>query len=297
LAFGCENEVDFVAASFVSCPEDIIEMRNFLREHGGKGIQIIAKIENTMGIRNFDEILSVADGIMVARGDLGVEVPIHEVPIFQRSIVSKCHFANKPVIVATQMLESMQYNPRPTRAEVNDVATAVLSGCDAIMLSGETASGLYPVESVTMMNTIALRMEEEINYKELMLRAQEARVNDIASIIALSVADAAHQLPVSAILTPTMSGFTARAVSHFRPKAPIIAVTMNRKVMRSLALSWGVFPILAVLQDNFENVIQQAIKEANKKFEFAPGDMVIVTAGIPLNIARTTNMMKIEIIK
>lgn len=297
LAFGCENEVDFVAASFVSCPEDIIEMRKFLREHGGKGIQIIAKIENTMGIRNFDEILSVADGIMVARGDLGVEVPIHEVPIFQRSIVSKCHFANKPVIVATQMLESMQYNPRPTRAEVNDVATAVLSGCDAIMLSGETASGLYPVESVTMMNTIALRMEEEINYKELMLRAQEARVNDIASTIALSVADAAHQLPVSAILTPTMSGFTARAVSHFRPKAPIIAVTMNRKVMRSLALSWGVFPILAVLQDNFENVIQQAIKEANKKFEFAPGDMVIVTAGIPLNIARTTNMMKIEIIK
>ncbi len=247
LAFGCENEVDFVAASFVSCPEDIIEMRNFLREHGGKGIQIIAKIENTMGIRNFDEILSVADGIMVARGDLGVEVPIHEVPIFQRSIVSKCHFANKPVIVATQMLESMQYNPRPTRAEVNDVATAVLSGCDAIMLSGETASGLYPVESVTMMNTIALRMEEEINYKELMLRAQEARVNDIASIIALSVADAAHQLPVSAILTPTMSGFTARAVSHFRPTAPIIAVTMNRKVMGSLALRWGLFPIFVVV--------------------------------------------------
>ena len=244
MAFGCENEVDFVAASFVSCPEDIIEMRNFLREHGGKGIQIIAKIENTMGIRNFDEILSVADGIMVARGDLGVEVPIHEVPIFQRSIVSKCHFANKPVIVATQMLESMQYNPRPTRAE-SATLPGGLSGCDAIMLSGETASGLYPVESVTMMNTIALRMEEEINYKELMLRAQEARVNDIASTIALSVADAAHQLPVSAILTPTMSGFTARAVSHFRP-APIIAVTMNRKVMRRLALSWGVFPILAV---------------------------------------------------
>lgn len=294
LSFGCLHGVDFIAASFVSSADEILEMRSFLNQNKGEQIQIIAKIENTLAVSNFDKILAVSDGIMVARGDLGVEIPLYEVPIIQRMIIEKCHYANKPVIVATQMLESMQLNPRPTRAEVNDVATAVLAGSDAIMLSGETASGKYPVEAIDTMNQIALHTETEINYRELMLQAQKARVGDVASTIALSVVDAALQLPVCAIITPTISGFTARAVSHFRPRVPIIALTMDRNVMRKLALIWGVYPIKARLQTDFDKLIAQGIEVANGLLDFEPNDIVIITAGIPINVAKSTNMMKIE---
>lgn len=297
LIFGCRQGVDFVAASFVSSAAEVLEMRAFLNEQKGENIQIIAKIENTLAISNFNEILAVADGIMVARGDLGVEIPLYEVPIFQRTIIEKCHFANKPVIVATQMLESMQFNSRPTRAEVNDVATAVLAGSDAIMLSAETASGKYPVEAIETMNQIAIHTEKEINYRELMLQAQKARVTDVATTIALSVVDAALQLPVCAIITPTISGFTARAVSHFRPRVPIVALTMDRNVMRKLALTWGIYPIMAKLQTDFDKLIAQGIEVAGSFLEFEPNDLVIITAGIPINIAKSTNMMKIEKIK
>lgn len=297
LVFGCQNKVDFVAASFVRNEADCLEMRQLLNDFGGEKIKIIAKIENKEGINNIDRIIANVDGIMVARGDLGVEIPVYEVPIIQRMIIKKCHLANIPVIVATQMLESMQKNPRPTRAEANDVATAVLDGVDAIMLSGETAAGKYPVESVKMMSDIAVRMQQDINYESLLAEAKLARTTDIPSIIALSIAEGSSMLPVTAIIAPTSTGFTARQISHFRPKVPIIAITPNYQVARSLSLAFGVHPLVAPLLEGTDEVINQSVNIAKDRFNLLKDEMVFVTCSMPFNVIKYTNMMKIEVIK
>lgn len=296
LIFGCNHGVDYIAASFTRRASDILELREILNTHHGENIKIIAKIENMEGAQNLDQIIEVADGIMVARGDLGVEVPVYEVPILQKEMIHKCHLAGKVVIVATQMLESMQKNPRPTRAEVNDVATAVLAGTDAIMLSGETAAGKYPIEAVKTMSSIAKRMEEVLEYPFFISEVKSVRENDITSTIALSVAEACLHLPIKAIIAPTCSGFTARALSHFRPKAPIIALTLNNHVARSLALNWGVHPVVTPIQEDADELMKDSITIVKNKYLLEVGDEVILTCGFPLKKAKSTNMMKIEII-
>lgn len=295
IEFGCEQKVDFIAASFVRRPSDVLEIRAILEEKGCPDIKIISKIENIEGVKNLDEIIKVSDGLMVARGDLGVEVPVYEVPVIQKEMINKCLMANRPVIVATQMLESMQKNPRPTRAEVNDVATAVLSGADAIMLSGETASGKYPVESVRMMDQIARRMEREMNYEQFLNTIRDNRRHDITSSIALSVVDAANQLNISCIITPTSSGVTAMRLSNFRPPVPIIAVTMDERVMRSLALSWGVHPCKIELKKTTDEVIDDSVRIASENYNLQKGEMAIITCNMPLSSSIThANMMKIH---
>ncbi len=295
IEFGCDQKVDFIAASFVRRASDVLEIRKILEEKGCPNIKIISKIENLEGVKNLDEIIKVSDGLMVARGDLGVEVPVYEVPVIQKEMINKCLIANVPVIVATQMLESMQKNPRPTRAEVNDVATAVLSGADAIMLSGETASGKYPVESVMMMDQIARRMEKEMNYEQFLSTIRDNRKHDITSSIALSVVDVATQLDISCIITPTSSGLTAKKLSNFRPPVPIIAVTMDNRVMRSLALSWGVHVCKGELCETTDEVIDDSVRLTSENFDLKKGELAIITCNMPLTSSiNHANMMKIH---
>lgn len=295
IEFGCEQQVDFIAASFVRRASDVLDIKKILQEKNCSHIKVISKIENLEGVENLDEIIQVSDALMVARGDLGVEVPVYDVPVIQKTMISKCVVANKPVIVATQMLESMQKNPRPTRAEVNDVATAVLSGADAIMLSGETAAGQYPIESVKMMSDIALRMEQEIEYENFLNLVKRKRHHDINSSIAFSVVDAANQLEISCIVTPTSSGLTANKLSNYRPPVPIIAVTMDDRVMRSLALSWGVHPCKGALRQTTDDVLNDSIKLAKDNFDIKTGEMIVLTCNMPLDSSAThANMMKIH---
>ncbi|GIW50122.1 MAG: hypothetical protein KatS3mg080_0733 [Anoxybacillus sp.] len=242
IRFGIEQGIDFIAASFVRRASDVLEIRELLEEHHALHIQIIPKIENQEGVDNIDEILEVADGLMVARGDLGVEIPAEEVPLVQKELIKKCNALGKPVITATQMLDSMQRNPRPTRAEASDVANAIFDGTDAIMLSGETAAGAYPVEAVQTMHRIALRTEQALQYRDLLSKRSKQSGTTITDAIGQSVAHTALNLDVAAIVTPTVSGHTARMISKYRPKAPIIAVTSNEGVSRKLALVWGVLP-------------------------------------------------------
>lgn len=295
IEFGCDQKVDFIAASFVRRASDVLEIRKILKEKNSEDIKIISKIENLEGVKNLDEIIKVSDGLMVARGDLGVEVPVYEVPVIQKEMIKKCLIANVPVIVATQMLESMQKNPRPTRAEVNDVATAVLSGADAIMLSGETASGKYPVEAVKMMDQIGRRMEKEMDYKQFLNTIRENSQLDITSCIALSVVDASNQLNVSSIITPTSSGITAKKLSNFRPPVPIIAVTMDDRIMRSLALSWGVHVCKTEIKKTTDEVIDDSIKLTKENFDLQKGELAIITCSMPLSSSiNHANMMKIH---
>ncbi len=297
IEFGCDSDVDYIAASFVRTKKDILQMREILNRKGKPNIQIIAKIENMQGVKNIDEILSVVDGIMVARGDLGVEVPTYEVPVIQKNLIKKCHIANKPVIVATQMLESMQKNPRPTRAEASDVANAVYASADAIMLSGETAAGKYPVEAVKIMDEIARRIEKELDYNTLLKEVGKRLDLDITTTIGLSAAHATSNLNSSLIVTPTSSGFTPRSISQFRPCVPIIAITNSNKVCRSLALNWGVLPIVYDLGKNSEEVMTNATKVVKEKYNLEAGEIIVLTAGMPLTGATSTNTMKIELIK
>jgi len=297
IEFGCKMDVDFVAASFARRAQDIVDLRKILIEKGKPNIQIVAKIENSEGVENLEEIIAVSEGIMVARGDLGVEVPTEEVPVIQRKIIHKCQMRNTVVITATQMLESMQKNPRPTRAEASDVANAVLAGTDAVMLSGETAAGKYPIESVEMMALIAKRMEQEIDYSRMIDRAMTFREKDITSTIALAVAESSRQLDAAAIITPTSTGYTAKTLSQYRPKAPIIALTPTAAVVRGLALNWGVHARVVNLESSFDGLLSQAIQTATNEFELKKGDVVIVTAGLPIGKSGSTNMMKIETIE
>lgn len=296
ILFGIEQGVDFIAASFVRRATDVLEIRQLLEENNGSHIQIIPKIENQEGVDNINEILEVSDGLMVARGDLGVEIPAEEVPLVQKDLIKKCNTQGKPVITATQMLDSMQRNPRPTRAEASDVANAIFDGSDAIMLSGETAAGQYPVEAVQTMHNIASRAESALNHKELLsLRSKETEHN-ITDAIGQSVAHTALNLEVNAIITPTESGHTARMISKYRPKAPIIAVTSNDHVVRRLALVWGVYPQLGQKAETTDEMLASAVEESVNSGHVSHGDLVVITAGVPVGEAGTTNLMKIHVV-
>ncbi|MFC6331650.1 pyruvate kinase [Paenibacillus septentrionalis] len=294
IIFGVEQGIDYIAASFVRKASDVLEIRELLEQHNANHIQIISKIENQEGVDNLDEILEVSDGLMVARGDLGVEIPAEEVPLVQKLMIKKCNLAGKPVITATQMLDSMQRNPRPTRAEASDVANAIFDGTDAIMLSGETAAGKYPVESVQTMSRIAQRAEEALEYREIFLKQASAQQNSVTEAISQAVANSALDLNAKAIVTSTHSGFTARVVSKYRPKAPIIAVTPTEQVMRGLALCWGVFPVQGPEAATTDEMFDYAVNGAMNTGLLAAGDTVVITAGVPVGRAGTTNLMKIH---
>jgi len=294
ILFGIEQGIDFIAASFVRRASDVLEIRELLEKNNASHIQIIAKIENRQGVDNLDEILEVADGLMVARGDLGVEIPVEEVPLVQKMMIEKCNRAGKPVITATQMLDSMQRNPRPTRAEASDVANAIFDGTDAIMLSGETAAGKYPVESVLTMARIAERAEAALEYREIFIRRASGQQTTVTEAISQAVANSALDLDANAIITSTESGYTARMVSKYRPKAPIIAVTPSEHVMRALQLVWGVIPVLGTPAKTTDEMFDIAVNGAIRSGLVKLGDTVVITAGVPVGRSGSTNLIKIH---
>ncbi|WP_028611889.1 pyruvate kinase [Paenibacillus harenae] len=294
IIFGIEMGIDFIAASFVRKASDVLEIRELLERHNASHIQIISKIENQEGVDNLDEILEVSDGLMVARGDLGVEIPAEEVPLVQKTMIKKGNLVGKPVITATQMLDSMQRNPRPTRAEASDVANAIFDGTDAIMLSGETAAGRYPVESVQTMARIAERAENALEYREIFNKQANAQQTTVTEAISQAVANSALDLRAKAIITSTQSGFTARMVSKYKPKSPIIAVTTDEKVLRRLSLIWGVFPVLGPEAKTTDEMFENAVKGAMSTGFLSLGDTVVITAGVPVGRAGTTNLIKIH---
>ena len=294
IEFGIEEGIDFIAASFVRKASDVLAIREVLENNNATDIKIISKIENQEGVDNLDEIIKVSDGIMVARGDLGVEIPTEEIPIVQKLMIKKCNEAGKPVITATQMLDSMIRNPRPTRAEVTDVANAIYDGTDAIMLSGETAAGKYPVNAVKTMSTIAKRTEEDLDYDEI-LKNSFTREKSVTDAISYSTCSTAVSLDASAIVTATSSGYTTRMVSKFRPKVPVVAATISEKAMRQLSLSWGVYPVKAKLGSNTDEVIDYSIKAAKQKGYLKDGELVVITAGVPVGVSGTTNLIKVRV--
>lgn len=294
LKFGVKEDIDFVAASFVRTKEDVLNIRSVLESEGMYNIQIISKIENKEGLENIDAIIEVSDGIMVARGDLGVEIPTEEVPIVQKEIIKKCTLKGKPVITATQMLDSMIRNPRPTRAEANDVANAVLDGSDATMLSGETASGAYPVEAVKTMAKIARAMEESIDYGELLREKILMNDRNITNSIGKSTCQIAADINADAIITATTSGGTSRAIAKFRPKNQIIAVTTDEKVRRQLSLTWGVEALLSEKIFSTDEVIANAVEISKAQGYVKSSDTVVLTAGVPVGLAGSTNLIKVQ---
>ncbi|WP_088103802.1 pyruvate kinase [Halalkalibacter urbisdiaboli] len=296
IKFGIEQGVDFIAASFVRRASDVLEIRELLERHNATNIDIIPKIENQEGVDNIDEILEVSDGLMVARGDLGVEIPAEEVPLVQKDLIKKCNAVAKPVITATQMLDSMQRNPRPTRAEASDVANAIFDGTDAIMLSGETAAGDYPIEAVKTMNSIATRTEEALNYEAILRRKVKEANMSITSAIGQSVAYTASNLSAASILTATESGYTARIVSKYRPQSPIVAVTSTEAAFRKLNLVWGVTPVLGNRGNTTDEMLQTTVDSAVNSGNIKQGDLVVITAGVPVNESGTTNLMKVHVI-
>ncbi|WP_035433475.1 pyruvate kinase [Bacillus pseudomycoides] len=296
ILFGIGQQVDYIAVSFVRKATDILEVRDILAAYNASHIRIIAKIENQEGIENIKEIVEVTDGIMVARGDMGIEIPAEYVPIIQKQLIHTCNTLGKPVITATQMLDSMQRNPRPTRAEASDVANAIFDGTDAIMLSGETAAGEYPVEAVQMMDKIALQVEES----SLFQNQKQSLHNDhkqITETIGAAAVQAAYSLQAKAILTPTKSGYTAQMISKYRPNTPIIATTSEQSVMQQLALVWGIYPLFTPQKQTTDEVIEQAISKAKERQLVSMQDIIIVTAGVPVNERGTTNLLKIEVVK
>ena len=296
ILFGIENEVDFIAPSFIRKAGDVLEIRKILEDNRGDSIEIISKIENQEGVDNIEEILLASDGIMVARGDLGVEIETEEMPLVQKDLIKKANIMGKPVITATQMLDSMMRNPRPTRAEVTDVANAILDGSGAIMLSGETAAGKYPIESVQMMYNIALRTEESIDYTALFNSKSEDSEISTTNAIGRATCTTATELGASAIITATSSGYTSKAISKFRPKAPIIAATTKESVMRKLSLVWGVYPVLSPYSSTTDDVIELSIQSTVEANYVREGDLVVITAGIPVGLAGSTNLIKVHTI-
>ncbi|MCM8710143.1 pyruvate kinase [Clostridium sp. SYSU_GA19001] len=296
LKFGIEVGVDIIAASFIRKASDVLAIRKVLQENGGGDILIFSKIENHEGVANIDEIIKFSDGIMVARGDLGVEIPTEDVPVVQKMIIEKCNEAGKPVITATQMLDSMIKNPRPTRAEASDVANAIFDGTDAIMLSGETANGKYPVETVITMSKIAERAEKALNYEEKLKKRRRNHIPNVPNAISLATCNTAMDLNASAIITATQSGHTAKIVSNYRPECPIIAVTPYWNVARKLALNWGVFPIIADKMESTDELIEKSVVIAQNTGYVKNGDLVVIAAGIPVDYVGTTNMMKVHVV-
>ena len=302
ILFGVGRGIDFIAASFVRSAEGILEIRELLDTCDAPYIPIIAKIENAEGIKNIDEILERADGIMVARGDLGVEIPPQEVPHLQKWLIQKCNDSYKPVITATQMLDSMMRNPRPTRAEVADVANAVYDGTDAVMLSGETAQGKYPLEALQMMVQIVENTEEHLDYDRLLEKTRQNRKKSISSAIGYSSVATAASLNAGCIITPTVTGATARVVSKFRPKAPIIGVTPNEESLRRMQIYRGVYPMKSVPCSTTDEVCEDAIRLVKSKELVKTGDIVVVTAGIPSPVIKTvrdgmSNMMQVAVVE
>lgn len=297
IRFGIEQDVDFIAASFVRRTSDVLDIRELLEKNNATHIQIIPKIENQEGVDNIDEILEVSDGLMVARGDLGVEIPAEEVPIVQKKLIKKCNLLGKPVITATQMLDSMQRNPRPTRAEASDVANAIFDGTDAIMLSGETAAGTYPLEAVQTMHNIAVRAEAELQMKDIPPRRRNntGRMT-MTDAIGQSVAKTAEALEVKAIIAPTSSGHTARMISRYRPKASIYAVTDSERVTRSLSLVWGVFPLMGLSVSSTDEMLDNAVVHCLEEGVISHGELVVLTAGVPVGESGMTNLMKIHVV-
>lgn len=294
IVFGIQQGVDFIAASFVRKASDVIEIREILERHDASHIQIISKIENQEGVQNLDEILEVSDGLMVARGDLGVEIPAEEVPLVQKSMIKKCNQVGKPVITATMMLDSMQRNPRPTRAEASDVANAIFDGTDAVMLSGETAAGKYPVESVETMARIAERTESALEHREIFIRQSNVQQRTVTEAISQAVANSALELDARAILTATESGYTARMVSKYRPRSPIIAVTPNDRVLRRLSLVWGVVPLKGKSCSSTDELFEHAVDVSVKEGLVGLGDILVITAGVPVGRIGNTNLLKIH---
>ncbi len=288
ILFGIEQGFDYIAASFVRNADAVRQIREILREHDSS-IDIIAKIENAEGVENIDEIIQEADGVMVARGDLGVEIPAYEVPYIQKQIIEKCNHAYKPVITATQMLDSMIRNPRPTRAEVTDVANAIYDGTDAVMLSGETAMGKYPVEAVRMMVQIAESTEKHLKFEEYRDHAVLKGKLNVSSSMGFAVVNIANNINAACIVTPTVGGRTARLISNLRPSVPIYAVTPNDWVQRKMQLYWGVVPLGGYEEDSTENIISHALYMVTRQKVVKPGDMMVFTAGDP-----ATNVVKGE---
>ncbi|HJD41936.1 MAG TPA: pyruvate kinase [Candidatus Mediterraneibacter quadrami] len=302
IRFGVEQGIDFIAASFVRNAECVLEIKAFLKELGAPYTPIIAKIENAEGIHNIDEIIRAADGIMVARGDLGVEIPAEEVPYLQKMMIQKCNANFKTVITATQMLDSMIRNPRPTRAEVTDVANAVYDGTDAVMLSGETAQGKYPLEALQMMVHIIENTEQHLDYDMMLNKAGEQLKSGLSSAIGYSSVLAAANLNAKCIITPSVSGATTRVVSNLRPKQEILGVTPNERALRRMSIYWGVRPLKTIQFKTTDDICNGAIELATVKQYIEPGDVVVLTAGIPSqNISQehttTSNMMRIATVE
>ena len=296
LKFGCQMGVDIVAASFIRKAEDVLGIRKVLDENGGQNIQIISKIENQEGLDNIDEIIESSDGIMVARGDLGVEVPIEKLPGIQKMIIHKCNNVGKPVITATQMLDSMIRNPRPTRAEASDIANAILDGTDAIMLSGETASGKYPVESALTMSHISIEAEKEIPFELNFKKRIETHLKNVPNAICVATCTTACELNAKAIICATMTGSTAKRMAKYRPECPIFAITMKPEVARMLSIYWGVTTLLIDSMTDSDRVWQIAERTALKTDYIEKGDLVVIAAGMPLNYSGSTNLMKVHLI-
>lgn len=293
ITFGIQKNVDFIAASFIRKAADVLQIKQILEDHSSS-IAVIAKIENEEGVENAKEIAEVSDGIMVARGDLGVEIPVEEVPLVQKKLIKICNELGNPVITATQMLDSMQNNPRPTRAEASDVANAIFDGTDAIMLSGETAAGNYPVEAVEIMDRIAQKAESLSFYMEK--NKQAILEATITNTMGKAVTSTASTLAASAILTPTESGHTAKVIAKYRPRCPIVAITPYQNVFNQLLLVWGVYPILLASPDHTDEMMQRSVQAAVQEEMARTGDLVIITAGVPVQESGTTNLMKVHVI-
>ena len=294
LKFGVKNKIDFIASSFTRGPADVLSIRKVLEEENGNNINIIPKIENQEGVDSIDKILEVADGIMVARGDLGIEIPPEQIPLVQKMIIKKTLQASKAVITATQMLESMTHNPRPTRAEVTDVANAIFDGTSAIMLSGETAAGKYPVETVKMMNSIAVTAEASLNYEKILREAAQEHSLTITNAIAHATCSMAMEMNAQVIVTATSSGETPKALSKYKPKVPVVAVTPSQETARRLSLNWGVYPILAPHFKSTDEMFETCIDVAKEAGFVQEGELAVLTAGVPIGLAGSTNLLKVE---
>ena len=295
LKFGCEVGVTMIAASFIRKVEDVLSIRKLLNDNGGEDILICSKIENQEGVDNLDSILEASDSIMVARGDLGVEIPIENVPAVQKMIIEKCNAAGKPVVTATQMLDSMIRNPRPTRAEVSDVANAILDGTDAIMLSGESANGTYPVEAVQTMAKIAIETEKRLHYTVSVSNAK-SHTPAKSGVIARATCNSAAELQAAVIISSTQSGATAKRLSQCRPDCAIIAITPCEKVAKQLAFSWGVYPIVADRMESTDEMMEKSVTIAKENGFVKSGDVVVIAAGVPVDKIGSTNLMKFSVV-
>ncbi len=296
IIFGIKNELDFIAASFTRSEQDILDIRKILDEHRCKSLKVIAKIENAEGVKNIDDILRVSDGIMVARGDMGVEIPLEDVPSLQKKLIKKAYNAGKIVITATQMLESMIHNPRPTRAETSDVANAIYDGTSATMLSGETAAGCYPVEAVKTMARIARRTERDIDYRKRFALYEQTATPDVTTAISHAACTTAYDLGASAIIAVTKTGTTVRMVSKFRPSIPIIGSSPDEQVLRQLNMSWGVTPMPLEEKTDAYELFEAAMSTARERGLVKNGDLVVIMAGLPLGVEGTTNMIMVDIV-